>query len=66
MNLPETGAEESQQRGIPKIAILLMLMVVVCLALVAIFANFERLCRGDVEAVVVRPAASPTPHSTEP
>jgi len=66
MNLPETGAEESKQRGIPKITVLLMLMVVICLALVAVFANFERLRRDDVEAVVVRPAASPTPPATEP
>jgi hypothetical protein len=66
MNLPETAAEESRQRGIPKIAVLLMLMIVVCLALVAVFANFERLRRDDVEAIVVRLAASPTPQATEP
>lgn len=66
MSLPETGAEESQQRGISKIAVLLMLMIVIGLALVAVFANFERLRSGDVEAVVVRPAASPTPQPTEP
>jgi cell division septal protein FtsQ len=66
MNLPETAAEESQRRGIPKIAVSLMLMIVVCLALVAVFANLERLQRDDVEAVVVRPAASPTPQATEP
>jgi len=33
---------------------------------VAVFANFERLRRDDVETVVVRPAASPTPQATEP
>ena len=65
MNLPETGADESQQHGGPKTAVLLMLIIVVCLALVAVFANFQRFRHADVEAIVVRQATSPTPQAKE-
>jgi len=37
-----------------------MIIIVVSLALVAIFANIQRLRRGQVETIVVVPASSAT------
>ncbi len=42
-----------------------MLIIIVCLAMLAVFANLQRFRRGDVESVAVRPAASPTPQAQE-
>ena len=64
MNLPETATEESQQRRVPKIAVLLMLIIVVCLAMLTTFANVQRFRRG-VEVVVVRMVSSATPQGAE-
>jgi hypothetical protein len=41
-----------------------MLIIVVCLAMLAVFANVERFRHGDAEVVVVRPASLPTPQAT--
>jgi hypothetical protein len=38
-----------------------MIIVVVSLALVTIFANIQRLRRGQIETIVVMPASSATP-----
>ena len=38
-----------------------MLIIVVGLAMLAVFANFQRFQRGDAETVVVRPSTSLTP-----
>jgi hypothetical protein len=65
VNLPETRAEKSEPPGVPKTAALLMLIIIVCLAMLAVFANLQRFRHGDAEAVAVRPAASPTPHAQE-
>jgi len=64
VNLPETATEESQQPRAPKIAVLLMLIIVVCLAMLVVFANVQRFRRG-IEVVIVRPAGLPTPQATE-
>ncbi len=40
---------------------MLMIVVVVLLALVAVFANIQRLRRGQIETIVVVPASSTTP-----
>lgn len=64
MNLPETTSEESQQQRFPKIAVLLMLIIVVGLAMLATFANVQRFRRG-VEVVVVRPASLTMPQAAE-
>ena len=44
---------------------MLMLIIIVCLAMLAVFANLQRFRRGDVESVVVRPTASLTPQAQE-
>ncbi|PYK18285.1 MAG: hypothetical protein DME55_07130 [Verrucomicrobia bacterium] len=64
MNLPETATEESEQRRAPKIAVLLMLIIVVCLAMLTTFTNVQRFRRG-VEVVVVRMVSSATPQGAE-
>jgi hypothetical protein len=64
VNLPETTSEESQQQRFPKIAVLLMLIIVVGLAMLTTFANVQRFRRG-VEVVVVRPASLTTPQAAE-
>jgi hypothetical protein len=38
-----------------------MIIIVVSLLLVAVFANIQRLGRGQVETIVVMPAGSTTP-----
>jgi hypothetical protein len=63
VNLPETTAEKPEPPRVSKTAALLMLIIIVCLAMLAVFANLQRFRRGDVEAVAVRPAASPTPQA---
>jgi len=40
-----------------------MLIVIGTVALLAVFANIQRLRRGQLETVVVRPATTPTPQS---
>jgi len=44
---------------------MLMLTITVCLAILAVFANLQRLRHGDVESVVIRLAASPTPKTQQ-
>jgi hypothetical protein len=40
-----------------------MIIIVVSLALVAVFANIQRLRRDRIETTVVIPAGSPTPQA---
>lgn len=64
VNLPETTTQESQQQRFPKIAVLLMLIIVVGLLMLTTFANVQRFRRG-VEVVVVRPESLTTPQATQ-
>jgi hypothetical protein len=64
VNLPETTSEESQQQRLPKIAVLLMLIIVVGLAMLTTFANVQRFRRG-VEVVVVRLTSLTTPQAMQ-
>jgi len=41
----------------------MMLIVIGTLALLAVFANIQRLRRDQVETVVVRPATTPAPQA---
>jgi hypothetical protein len=61
VNLPEESPEESPTPGAPKTAVLLMAVIVICLAMLAVFANVQRSRRDAVEVVTVKSAASPTP-----
>jgi hypothetical protein len=59
--LPQQPAEKSRSSRIPKSAVVLMIIIVAALALVAIFANVQRVRRGQIETVIVVPASSTTP-----
>ena len=61
MNLPEEGTEKSQPPRASKTAVLLMATIVICLAILAVFANLQRFRRDTVEVVKVRSTTSPTP-----
>jgi hypothetical protein len=61
VNLRDETAEKSPTPRAPKTAILLMAVIVICLAMLAVFANVQRSRRDAVEVVTVRLTASPTP-----
>ena len=61
VDLPDERTEKSQPPRASKTAVLLMVVIVICLAIVAVFANVQRLRRDAVEAVTVRLTTSPTP-----
>ena len=42
-----------------------MLLIAICLAMLAVFANLQRFRHGDVESVVIRPAGSPAPKAQQ-
>ncbi len=45
---------------VSKIALVVMLVIVVVFALVALYANAQRLRRDKIESVTITPAASPS------
>jgi hypothetical protein len=61
VTLPDERTEKSQSPQASKTAVLLMAMIVICLGMLAIFANVQRSRRDAVEAVAVRSITSPTP-----
>jgi len=61
VNLPDESTEKSATPRAPKTAVLLMALIVICLAMVAIFANLQRSRHDAVEVVAVKSTASPTP-----
>ena len=61
VNLPEERPEKSQLPQPPKIAVLLMAIIVVCLAILAVFANVPRFRHDAVEVTTVRSPTSPAP-----
>jgi uncharacterized membrane protein len=61
VNSPQQPAEKLRSPQVPRNVIVLMIIIVVSIALVAIFANIQRLRRGQVKTVVVVPASSTTP-----
>jgi hypothetical protein len=61
VNSPQQPAEKLRSSQVPRTAVVLMIIIVASLALVAIFANIQRLRRGQIETIVVVPASSTTP-----
>jgi hypothetical protein len=61
VNLPNERTGKSQSNGPSKTAVLLMAVIVICLAILAVFANVQRSRRDAVEVVVARSTTSPTP-----
>jgi hypothetical protein len=61
VNSPQQPAKKLRSPQIPGSAVMVMIIIVASLALVAIFANIQRLRRGQIETIVVVPASSTTP-----
>jgi hypothetical protein len=61
VNPPDESTEESPTPRAPKTAVLLMAVIVICLAMLAVFGNIQRSRRDAIEVVTVRLTASPTP-----
>jgi hypothetical protein len=61
VNLPDERGEKSQPARASKTAVLLMGVIVIGLAMLAVFANVQRFRRDAVEVVTVRSTTSPTP-----
>ncbi len=61
VNTPEQPAEKLRSPQVPRSAVVLMIIILASLAVVAVFANIQRLRRGQIETVVVVPASSITP-----
>ncbi|PYK20780.1 MAG: hypothetical protein DME55_01185 [Verrucomicrobia bacterium] len=61
MNAPQQSAEKLRLPRVPRSAVVLMIVILASLALVAVFANIQRLRRGQIETVVMVPATSTTP-----
>jgi hypothetical protein len=61
VNLPDESTEKSPTPKAPKIAALLMAVSVICMAMLAVFANAQRFRRDAVEVVAVKSTTSPAP-----
>ena len=61
MNLPDESTQKSPTHRAPKTAVLLMAVIVICLAMLAVFANVQRFRRDAIEVVSVKSTPSPTP-----
>ena len=61
VNLLDERAEKSEPPRASKTAVLLMAVIVICLAILAVFGNVQRSRRDAVEAVTVKLTTSPTP-----
>ena len=61
MNSPQQPAKKIGSPQVPRSVVILMVVIVAAFAVVAIFANIQRLRRDQIETVVVLPASSATP-----
>jgi sensor domain CHASE-containing protein len=61
VNSPRQSPQKLRSPQVSKSVVVLMIIIVASLALVAIFANIQRLRRGQIETIVVVPASSTTP-----
>jgi uncharacterized membrane protein YqjE len=61
VSLAEEKANKSQSPRPSKTAVLLMALIVICLAMLAVFANVQRSRRDAVEVVAVKLTISATP-----
>jgi hypothetical protein len=52
--------EEPSSSQVPKVALILMLVIVIVFTLLALYANAQRLRRDKIESVTITPAASPS------
>jgi hypothetical protein len=51
---------------LPPIAVRAIIVIIVSMALLAIYSNVQRLRRSKIETVIVTPIATPSPTATPP
>ncbi len=56
----EPQAERPPASQVPRVALVIMLVIVVAFALVSLYANVQRFRRDKIESTTTTPAASPT------
>jgi hypothetical protein len=61
VNVPDERTEKSQLSRASKTAVLLMAIIVICLAILSVFANVQQSRRKTVEVVALKSTISPTP-----
>ncbi|HWX15858.1 MAG TPA: hypothetical protein VNY07_04655 [Chthoniobacterales bacterium] len=60
VNLPQPPLDERPSPRAPKSVLALMLVVIVAMALIALYANVQRWRRAEIETVMITPASSPS------
>jgi len=66
VNEPQLRSEESKPARVPKNFLRLMLVIVIVLALLALYANVQRWRRSQLETVIFTPAQTASPLSATP
>ena len=62
---PSDGAENAADESpAPRLGVRLMIVILIGLALVAVYANVQKSRRGQIEEVTVLPASTSTPGSS--
>jgi len=60
MNSPQPARDAPPSSQVPKSGVVLLLVIVVAMALLALYANLQRFRRDQVETVIVKPAPLPS------
>jgi hypothetical protein len=60
MNSPQPARDAPPSSRVPKSGVVLTLVIVVAMALLALYANLQRFRRDQVETVIVKPAPAPS------
>ena len=64
---PSSGQKDgADSSNAPRIGIKLMIAIVIGVALVALYANIQKVRRDKIEQVIVTPASSATPAAPSP
>jgi hypothetical protein len=66
VNEPQLRSEESKPARVAKNVLRLMLVIVIVLALLALYANVQRWRRSQLETVIFTPAQTASPSSATP
>ena len=61
VNASQQSTEEPESNQVRKSTIIVMIVILASFALLALFANIQRLRRDQIETVVITPAVSITP-----
>jgi hypothetical protein len=61
---PPDSSRDQKPAPVPKNVLITMAVILVGMAVVAIYANVQRLRRDKIETVIVTPIATPTPSAS--